>query len=35
LLRDMAERLAKGNGVDSDDACRQLRAIDQAARQFS
>jgi hypothetical protein len=35
LLRDMAERLAKGNGVDSDDTCRQLRAIDHAARQFS
>jgi hypothetical protein len=35
LLRDMAERLARGNGVDSHDACRQLRAIDHAARQFS
>ena len=35
LVRDMAERLAKGKGVDSHDACRQLRAIDHAARQFS
>ena len=26
LLRDMAERLAKGNGVDPHDACRQLCA---------
>jgi hypothetical protein len=33
LLRDLAERLAKGNGVDSDDARRQLRAINHAARQ--
>jgi len=32
LLRDLAERLA-GNGVDSDDNCRQLRAINHAAHQ--
>ena len=33
LLRDLAERLAKGKGVDSDDARRQLHAINHAARQ--
>jgi hypothetical protein len=33
LLRDLAERCAKGKGVDSDDARRQLRAINHAARQ--
>jgi|HubBroStandDraft_5_1064220.scaffolds.fasta_scaffold26699_4 hypothetical protein len=33
LLRDLAERLAKGKGVDSDDARRQLQAINHAARQ--
>jgi hypothetical protein len=33
LLRDLAQRLAKGKGVDSDDARRQLHAINRAARQ--
>ena len=33
LLRDLAERLAKGKGVDSDDARRQLQVINHAARQ--
>jgi hypothetical protein len=33
LLRDFAERLAKGKGVDPDDARRQLHGINHAARQ--
>jgi len=33
LLRDLAERLAKGKGVDSDDVRCQLHAINHAARQ--
>jgi hypothetical protein len=33
LLRDLAERLARGRGVDSDDARRQLHAINHAVLQ--
>jgi hypothetical protein len=33
LLRDLAKRSAKGEGVDSDHARRQLQAINRAARQ--
>jgi hypothetical protein len=33
LLRDLAARLVKGNGVDSGGARSQLRAINRAARQ--
>jgi hypothetical protein len=33
LLRDLAERLARGRGVDSDDARHQLHAINHAVRQ--
>ena len=33
LLRDLAQRLVKGSGVDSEDVRRQLHAINRAARQ--